>query len=88
MESDTCDTEFAHNVAFKVLTALVNFYIPMSVMLFLYSRIFSEILKRSENIDLGEWAKADERMKEFYIIRVTGIDMNIIKEREKTGRGQ
>ena len=54
VESGTCDTEFAHNVAFKILTALVNFYIPMAVMLFLYSRIFAEILKRSENVDLGQ----------------------------------
>lgn len=45
---DDCDTEFYHNKYFKILTALVNFYVPMIFMVVLYGSIYSQIRKRSQ----------------------------------------
>lgn len=43
-----CDTEYAHNTALKIGTALVNYYVPLAVMAVLYSRIFVAIRRRSK----------------------------------------
>ena len=43
-----CDTEFNGDIIFKVLTAIFNFYIPLSAMLFVYGKIFHEIKSRSK----------------------------------------
>ncbi|XP_071483160.1 histamine H1 receptor-like [Diadema antillarum] len=43
-----CDTEFHANVVFKVLTAILNFYIPLTAMLFIYGKIYYEIKCRSK----------------------------------------
>lgn len=51
--SDTCDTEYAKNSAFKVVTAFFNFYLPLFLMFFLYIKIFQEIRKRSK-FELGQ----------------------------------
>ncbi|GFR83798.1 orphan G-protein coupled receptor 30 [Elysia marginata] len=45
---DNCDTEYAKNSLFKVITAFFNFYLPLSVMFILYFRIFIAIRKRSK----------------------------------------
>ncbi|KAK3780790.1 hypothetical protein RRG08_059434 [Elysia crispata] len=45
---DECDTEYAKNSLFKVITAFFNFYLPLSVMFILYFRIFIAIRKRSK----------------------------------------
>ncbi|CAL4141609.1 unnamed protein product [Meganyctiphanes norvegica] len=41
-----CDTEFSSNVGFKTITSLLNFYLPTSLMIFLYIKIYSEIRSR------------------------------------------
>ena len=46
--SNECDTEFGSNIIFKVLTAILNFYIPLVSMLFVYGKIFYEIKTRSK----------------------------------------
>ncbi|KAK7102180.1 hypothetical protein V1264_020440 [Littorina saxatilis] len=51
--SDVCDTEYAKDSVFKVVTAFFNFYLPLSVMYALYIRIFIEIRKRSK-FELGQ----------------------------------
>ena len=51
--SNTCDTEYATNLALKVVTGILNFYLPLAIMYALYAKIFMEIKKRSE-IELGQ----------------------------------
>ncbi|XP_052782177.1 histamine H1 receptor-like [Mya arenaria] len=51
--SSVCDTEYAKNSAFKVVTAFFNFYLPLAIMYCLYWKIFQEIRKRSE-LELGQ----------------------------------
>ena len=45
-----CETEFATNMTFKVVTSILNFYIPTTIMTFLYVRIFLAIKQRSRDI--------------------------------------
>ena len=45
-----CETEFATNMTFKVVTSILNFYIPTSIITFLYVRIFFAIKSRSRDI--------------------------------------
>ncbi len=51
--SDVCDTEYANNIALKIISGILNYYLPLAFMFFLYSRIFMEIRKRSE-FELGQ----------------------------------
>lgn len=51
--SNICDTEYAKNTVFKIVTAFFNFYLPLAVMYTLYGKIFHEIRKRSE-FELGQ----------------------------------
>ncbi|CAG5132830.1 unnamed protein product [Candidula unifasciata] len=51
--NDVCDTEYAKNSIFKIVTAFFNFYLPLTVMYILYFRIFIAIRKRSE-FELGQ----------------------------------
>jgi len=48
ISSGVCDTEYAHNTALKIGTALVNYYVPLAVMAVLYGRIFVAIRRRSK----------------------------------------
>ncbi|XP_071439143.1 histamine H1 receptor-like [Hetaerina americana] len=48
-----CETEFAGNVIFKVTAAIINFYFPSLLMVYLYGRIFFEIKKRS-SFEIGQ----------------------------------
>lgn len=43
-----CDTEFSHVTWFKVLTAIVNFYLPSIIMLWLYCKIFRAVRKHCQ----------------------------------------
>lgn len=45
---NTCDTEFASDMVLKIITAIFNFYLPLSIMFILYGRIFQEIKKRTQ----------------------------------------
>ena len=42
-----CETDFAHNIAFKLVTSALNFYLPSSLIVVLYYRIFRTIKKRT-----------------------------------------
>ncbi|XP_046563168.1 probable G-protein coupled receptor No18 [Haliotis rubra] len=53
VENDVCDTEYARDSVFKIVTAFFNFYLPLAVMYSLYWKIFQEIRKRSE-FELGQ----------------------------------
>ena len=49
--SHVCETEFATNMTFKVVTSILNFYIPTTCMIVLYVRIFLAIKRRSKDIE-------------------------------------
>ena len=46
---DKCETEYNHNILFKVFTAIFNFYIPLITMIILNSKIYIVIHKRYQN---------------------------------------
>ncbi|RWS22073.1 hypothetical protein B4U80_11297 [Leptotrombidium deliense] len=50
--NNVCETEFNDNVLFKLTTSSVNFFIPMTLMIVLYFKIYREIKRRGE-IDIG-----------------------------------
>ena len=50
---DECYTEYAKDSVFKIVTAALNFYVPIFVMYVIYIKMFSEIRKRSK-FDLGQ----------------------------------
>ena len=45
---DVCDTEYATNTPLKLVTAFVNYYVPLLIMFGLYTKVFVEIRKRSK----------------------------------------
>lgn len=51
--SNVCDTEYAKDSVFKVVTAFFNFYLPLAIMYSLYGKVFHEIRKRSA-LELGQ----------------------------------
>ena len=67
-----CDTEYATNSAFKVVTALLNFYLPLIIMYSLYSKIFVEIKKRSQ-LEIGQKNCTPKVKKDPTTSKVTGI---------------
>lgn len=50
LKGHVCETEFATNMTFKVVTSIINFYIPTICMTVLYVRIFLAIKRRSQDI--------------------------------------
>ena len=51
--SDVCDTEYATNTALKFITAVLNFFLPLTVMYVLYSKIYLEIKRRAQ-LEIGQ----------------------------------
>jgi len=44
---DVCDTEYATNTALKIITSILNFYLPLALMYALYTKIFVEVSPHS-----------------------------------------
>jgi hypothetical protein len=44
-----CDTEYKHNLAFKLITATFNFYVPLFAMIIINAKIYIVIRKRYHN---------------------------------------
>ena len=44
-----CDTEYKHNLAFKLITAFFNFYVPLLAMIIINTKIYLVIRKRYHN---------------------------------------
>jgi hypothetical protein len=44
-----CDTEYKHNLAFKLITAIFNFYVPLIAMIIINTKIYLVIRKRYRN---------------------------------------
>lgn len=53
LPENECDTEFATNIVLKILTGIINFYLPLTIMYVLYGRIFITIKRRSK-LELGQ----------------------------------
>lgn len=51
--SDVCETEYVKDSVFKVITAFFNFFLPLTIMICLYGKVFHEIRKRSA-LELGQ----------------------------------
>lgn len=51
--NNVCDTEYAHNTALKIVTGILNYYLPLAVMYALYTKIFLEIKHRSK-MEIGQ----------------------------------
>ncbi|KFQ83288.1 Histamine H1 receptor, partial [Phoenicopterus ruber ruber] len=49
---DKCETEFSKVTWFKVLTAIVNFYLPSIMMLWFYYKIFRAVRKHCQHREL------------------------------------
>ena len=47
--SDVCETEFSTNRTFKILSATINYYLPLTVMIILNVKIFVEIRHRASD---------------------------------------
>ncbi|CAM4579158.1 unnamed protein product [Lepidochelys olivacea] len=52
VEEWTCETEFSEVTWFKVLTAIVNFYIPSLLMLWFYAKIYKAVRKHYQHREL------------------------------------
>ncbi|NXI48503.1 HRH1 protein, partial [Galbula dea] len=49
VKEDKCETEFSKVTWFKVLTAIVNFYLPSVMMLWFYHKIFRAVRKHCQD---------------------------------------
>ncbi|KFR13003.1 Histamine H1 receptor, partial [Opisthocomus hoazin] len=49
---EKCETEFSEVTWFKVLTAIVNFYLPSTMMLWFYYKIFRAVRKHCQHREL------------------------------------
>ncbi|XP_032629021.1 histamine H1 receptor [Chelonoidis abingdonii] len=52
VEEGTCETEFSTVTWFKVLTAIVNFYVPSFLMLWFYAKIYKAVRKHCQHREL------------------------------------
>ncbi|CAF4860592.1 unnamed protein product [Rotaria sp. Silwood1] len=48
--STKCEPEYTHSIVFKVSTAIINFYLPLLVLISLNARIYYEIKRRYKSI--------------------------------------
>ncbi|ROL51803.1 Beta-2 adrenergic receptor [Anabarilius grahami] len=53
MEKDNC-CEFDVNSSYAIISSIVSFYIPLVIMIFVYSRVFQEARKQLKKIDKSE----------------------------------
>ncbi|NXN20102.1 HRH1 protein, partial [Indicator maculatus] len=60
---DKCETEFSDVTWFKVLTAIVNFYLPSMLMLWFYYKIFRAVQKHCQHRELinGQYQSSSEK---------------------------
>lgn len=49
-QSDKCEPKYTHSKVFKVTTAILNFYLPLLVLMSLNGRIYYEIKRRYKNV--------------------------------------
>ncbi|NXD77531.1 HRH1 protein, partial [Halcyon senegalensis] len=52
VQENKCETEFSKVTWFKVLTAIVNFYLPSIIMLWFYCKIFRAVRKHCQHREL------------------------------------
>ncbi|NXL95127.1 HRH1 protein, partial [Alectura lathami] len=62
--TEKCETEFSGVTWFKVLTAMVNFYLPSIIMLWLYCKIFRAVQKHCQHrelVDRSSWSFSENK---------------------------
>ncbi|KAF1518034.1 Histamine H1 receptor, partial [Eudyptes moseleyi] len=63
VKENKCETEFSEVTWFKVLTAIVNFYLPSIMMLWFYYKIFRAVRKHCQHrelIDRSHWSFSEK----------------------------
>ncbi|NXL59237.1 HRH1 protein, partial [Chordeiles acutipennis] len=63
VKENKCETEFSEVTWFKVLTAIVNFYLPSIIMLWFYYKIFRAVRKHCQHRELtnGSYCSFSEK---------------------------
>ncbi|UJR21407.1 hypothetical protein I4U23_024497 [Adineta vaga] len=56
IDSTKCEPEYTHSKVFKVSTAIINFYLPLLVLMSLNGRIYFEIKRRYKNALLQRYS--------------------------------
>ncbi|NXT19403.1 HRH1 protein, partial [Syrrhaptes paradoxus] len=59
VKENQCETEFSEVTWFKVFTAIVNFYLPSTIMLWFYYKIFRAVRKHCQHrelLDRSQWS--------------------------------
>lgn len=82
VDANHCDTEFHYHTVFKVVTAIGNFYVPMTIMIGIYCKIFHEIRKRSA-LDLGRRDVDSKSSSSYKSNTETMIDLKQRQNEEK-----
>ncbi|NXK97334.1 HRH1 protein, partial [Formicarius rufipectus] len=62
VKKNKCETEFSEVTWFKVLTAIVNFYLPSILMLWFYYKIYRAVRKHCQHRELingSHWSSSD-----------------------------
>ncbi|NWY52964.1 HRH1 protein, partial [Chionis minor] len=64
VDENKCETEFSEVTWFKVLTAIVNFYLPSILMLWFYYKIFRAVRKHCQHRELingSRWSFSEKK---------------------------
>ncbi|XP_072295885.1 adrenoceptor beta 2, surface a [Eucyclogobius newberryi] len=64
MENSNC-CEFYTNMAYAITSSIISFYIPLVIMVFVYSRVFQEAKRQLKKIDqsVGRFHNSDSNLK-------------------------
>ncbi|KAJ0050057.1 hypothetical protein NL108_011849 [Boleophthalmus pectinirostris] len=64
MENSNC-CEFHTNMAYAITSSIISFYIPLVIMVFVYSRVFQEAKRQLKKIDqsVGRFHNSDNNLK-------------------------
>ncbi|KAJ0002382.1 hypothetical protein NQD34_007531 [Periophthalmus magnuspinnatus] len=64
MENSNC-CEFYTNMAYAITSSIISFYIPLVIMVFVYSRVFQEAKRQLKKIDqsVGRFHNSDNNLK-------------------------
>ncbi|XP_063714787.1 octopamine receptor beta-2R-like isoform X2 [Symsagittifera roscoffensis] len=72
-----CETEFHLDTTFKFITSLFNFWIPLSLIIFTYIKIFGLIRKNSQ-MAVGQKTTLNELVKQTTVVSAA-LDTNLKK---------
>ncbi|XP_074008304.1 histamine H1 receptor [Numenius arquata] len=82
VEENKCETEFSEVTWFKVLTAIVNFYIPSIMMLWFYYKIFRAVRKHCQHRELINGSRQSPSEKNTIQDSKTNDEQNICLQKQ------